>query len=306
LVNAAQEGGGALEELVRHVGDVGNLSSLSTIELGRLAEATISAAETAGTLSDAQAANADSNSAAAMTTEELADAYGDLSDAVDEYLNKIQGTEEAAAGEAEAQQALFDALTRNGNTFNTNTAAGRENIAMRNSWFDAVGAQVQAAFDFAAAGGNEEVAARRANNAIRDGVGDLRRARDAGLITADQFRDLAGRMRNIPHNIPMSVGPIANYNGTLNQINNLYAAAVAAGNAVNQIGGSLAGGGTYNPPGGGGGDSATADSFPTEMGWGGAPTVVVQVQGSVVGDVDRFADEVAYRAAEKLSRSGAF
>jgi hypothetical protein len=35
-------------------------------------------------------------------------------------------------------------------------------------------------------------------------------------------------------------------------------------------------------------------------------SVTVNVAGSVVGDVDRFADEVAYRAAEKLSRSGAF
>lgn len=171
----------------------------------------------------------------ATSADELAAQMGVLNKAISDYLDLSQSQEEAAAGEAEAQQALFDALVKNGDTFDVNTAAGRENIAARNSWIDAVGAQVTAAVNYAAANGNTEVAQRRANNAIRDGVGDLRAARDAGLITTAQFHDLAAGMRGIPHSIPANV--TSNVSSVLGEFRSLvgeieHAGAVAASHAA--------------------------------------------------------------------------
>jgi hypothetical protein len=142
---------------------------------------------------------------AARSAEELESAMGLLNQEITDYLNLTQSTQEAAASEAEAQQALFDALTQNGHTFNVNTEAGRENIRVMNSWVDTVAAQVQAASDYAAATGNAGVAQRRANQAIQSGIGDLRAMRDAGLITQEQFVRLRNQMLRIPHEIDSTV-----------------------------------------------------------------------------------------------------
>lgn len=141
----------------------------------------------------------------ATSAEEAAAAFGQLNDRIDAYLNRIQGVEEAAAAEAEAQQAWAEALRENGATYDINTEAGRENIQMRNAWVDTVGAQIQAAMDHGEATGNYERAQRQANRAIRSAIGDLRGMRDQGLITQEQFNRLSGEIRRVPHRVPVDI-----------------------------------------------------------------------------------------------------
>lgn len=183
----------------------------------------------------------------AVSAEELADAYDNLTSKIDEYLGRIQGSEEAAVAEAEAQAAWQQSLLENGNTYDINTEAGRENIRNRNAWIESVAGQIQAAAEYGAITGDTETAQRRMNGAVRSAVGDLRRARDAGLITSDQFDSLRRRIEKIPRDVPLAVGPIEGYDGTMDQLQAIYDQAQRAATAVGQIGGSLAGGGTYRP-----------------------------------------------------------
>lgn len=202
----------------------------------------------------------------ATSAEELAASYDVLSQRIDDYLGRIQGAEEAAAAEAEAQQSLADALMRNGHTFDINTAAGRENIAARNSWMDAVAGQIQAAADFAAQTGRTGEAQGRMNAAMRNAVGDLRRARDAGLITEEQFRTLSRQIQNIPRSVNITTD-LQGEEAVISGLQRIYNEAIRAANAVGQTGGSLAGGGSYAPesaPGGGGGGESTPAPADTE------------------------------------------
>lgn len=141
----------------------------------------------------------------ASSAEETAAAMGQLNDQIDEYLNRIQGVEEAAAAEAEAQQAWADSLRENGHSYDINTEAGRTNIQMRNSWVDTVAGQIQATIEHARITGNYEQAQRDANRAIQSAIGDLRSMKDAGLITQEQFNQLSGEIRRVPHNVPVNI-----------------------------------------------------------------------------------------------------
>lgn len=162
----------------------------------------------------------------AVSAEELADAYDQLNAEIDEYLTKIQGVEEAAANEAEAQQGLYEALSENGHSFDVNTAAGRENIAARNEWVDAVAAQIEAAGRQGEITGKTGRAQGQMNAAIRTGIGDLRRMRDAGLITGAQFDTMRGQIERIPHRVDIPV--TSNVQDVLTRFEQLPAAIQAA------------------------------------------------------------------------------
>lgn len=205
----------------------------------------------------------------AVSAEELADAYDNLTSKIDEYLSRLMGSEEAAAAEAEAQQAWQQSLLENGRTYDLNTEAGRENVRSRNAWIESVAGQIQAAAEYGSITGNTEAAQRRMNGAVRSAVGDLRRARDAGLITAEQYDTLRRRIERIPRRVPLAVGPIEGFDGTMDQLQAIYDEAQRAATAVGQIGGSLAGGGTYQPEAASnesGGRSRTAERAATETG----------------------------------------
>lgn len=213
--------------------------------LREVAEANVAQSSNAAEAAATNEALAGGFTDTATAAEDAEAAISEMNSRIDDYLGRIQGVEEAAAAEAEAQQAFFAALVENGNNFNVNSEAGRENIQMRNSWVEAVAGQVQAAAEHARITGNYEAAQRTANGAIRAGIGDLRGMRDAGLITQQQFQTLKGQIERIPSNIPMQVGPLEGYDTTSNQLQAIYREALRAAAAVGQIGGSLAGGGTY-------------------------------------------------------------
>jgi hypothetical protein len=119
-------------------------------------------------------------------------------------------------------------------------------------------------------------------------------------MTKGETDRLIATYARVPRSILTNV-QVTGADAAVSSIQRVYSAALRAASAVNQISGSLAGGGAYESTPGPG--ESFGGPAMTER-W--APSVIVQVQGSVVGDVDRFADEIAYRAAEKIARTGGF
>jgi hypothetical protein len=302
LVDAAQEGDGALEGLVSQIQDAGSLSTLSAIELGQLAQASSEAAQTAGELGDAQSANTDTAAANTSALTDQAAALTDVADSADsarDALDSLFGIQKSLDDAAVAVQATTDELSQslreNGRSFNIATDAGRQNYNAARAAAEAV-----AEYTIAARANGDSVQQAAAKG--RSLISSLRDTLRAAGMTKGETDRLIATYARVPRQLLTDV-QVTGADAAVSAIQRVYSAAVRAASAVNQISGSLAGGGAYESSAGpaesfGGGGAAMTERW--------APTVVVQVQGSVVGDVDRFADEVAYRAAEKLSRSGAF
>jgi hypothetical protein len=300
LVDAAQEGDGALEGMVAQIQEAGGLSNLSAIELGQLAEASAQAAATAGTLGDAQAANADAAAANTGSLTDQATALDDVADsadaargALDSLFGIQQSLDDAAIGVQSTTDDLSQSLRDNGRSFNIATAAGRANYQAARAAGEAIAEYTIAA----RANGDTVQQAAGKGRALIASLRDTLRA--AGMTKGETDRLIATYAR-VPRSILTNV-QVTGADAAVSSIQRVYSAALRAASAVNQISGSLAGGGAYESTPGPG--ESFGGPAMTER-W--APSVIVQVQGSVVGDVDRFADEIAYRAAEKIARTGGF
>lgn len=220
--------------------------------------------------------------------EETADEIRDLTDAIDEYLGNVLGVEEARDQLQESFQSLHDSLVENGTAWRGNTEAARAN---RDAGREVVRNHAEVIQSMIENGAGQEAMQQVTQNSIAK----LRAQRDQGLLTAEAFRTMARRIREVPTSLDIDT-EIHGADAVIRALQRIYGAAVAAANAVGQTGGSLAGGGTYSggggyngpPPGGvngnrdnfgyGSGQAAVAAAMsamtPSSLDFGGGPAAV--------------------------------
>lgn len=180
----------------------------------------------------------------ATSAEEAAARFDQLAAAMNAYLDTTLGVEAAQLSQQAGLDDLRESLTENRGAWDLNTEAGRANIAAGQDVVRQAAAVVDAAREEAQATGNYTAAQRTANGAMQSAIGQLRQMKNDGLLSASAYRTLRDRIMGIPHGIPGA-------DGIINELNQIYSAAISAANAIGQVGGSLAGGGSY-----GGGRSA--------------------------------------------------
>jgi ABC-type transporter Mla subunit MlaD len=243
-------------------------------------------AEATGTASDAL-----DEQAAALS--EIADSADSARDSLDALFGVQKSFDEAAVAVQATTDDLSQSLRDNGRSFNIATAAGRANYAAARAAAEAV-----AEYTIAARANGDTV--QQAAGKGRALTGSLRETLRAAGMTRGETDRLIATYARVPRQLLTDV-VVTGADAAVAAIQRVYSAALRAASAVNQISGSLAGGGAYgNESFAVGTTTTTNEAFPV----GGGTMVHVTVNGSVVGDVDRFADEIAYRAAEKLGKAG--
>lgn len=245
LVAAFEEGGPRAAAVGEQLRDqLGNISLndteivafLQTIPAAIAAAGDLAAAETEIDTSAAGTTVTLEDQAAALS--EVADAASAAHDQLDALFGVQQTMDEAAIALQSAIDDLSGSLQENGRTFDISTAAGRANM-------EAARAQASAIRDNTIAVAAQTGSAQRATSAQDGLTGGLRRTLLAAGLSERQTDELIRTYARVPRSVITNVA-LTGASAAISSINAIYAAAVQAANAVGQISGSLAGGGSYS------------------------------------------------------------
>jgi hypothetical protein len=193
--------------------------------------------------------------------EEVAEATGTASDSLDDQVTALQEVADSADEARDKLDALFgvqksldeantavqataDDLSRslreNGHSFNENTQRGRDNAAAARANAEAI---VDSTIAFRANNHSVQESAAR-HRFLVSGLRDTLRA--AGL-TKGEIERLIGSYARVPRRLLSQISQIG-ADAVISDLQRIYIEAQRAADAVRQIGGSLAGGGTYGGP----------------------------------------------------------
>lgn len=208
-IDIIQQGGPALDDLVERLAATGEVSEDTRSALEQIGAALAweddtttsieavdrvrAALEQAG--AELEGFDGRAAEAAFAGTEEGADAAAaavdDLNAAIDAYLNEITGVSGAQDALEQSFNGLFEALVENGPVFEGMTAGAIANREAFSGLLSDQAALIQSMFETGAS-------TEQMSNALWGSVGRLNQARQAGLITQQQFDFLAQSILNIP------------------------------------------------------------------------------------------------------------
>jgi hypothetical protein len=315
LADAASGGAEELRPMLAALVQTGEISAATAVEIGTLAARSADARGASQDLGAAEAANADaaaentdsiSDQAAALS--EVADSADAARDAIDALFGIQRSLDDATTAVQQTSDDLSASLRENGRVWDENRQRGRDNTA----------AAREAALAIA-----EQTIAFRNNGASVDEASDSNRffiqsLRDqllAAGLSRDKTEELIDTYARVPRKLLTEID--ANPQPAIDGVNR--AVGYATGNWAGRVftatlgvnaGAAVASLDNLNARAAASGfhiNESAAAPTPAEsfsVGAGPATMVHVTVNGSVVGDVDRFADEIAYRAAEKLGKAG--
>lgn len=239
---------GSLREFAQFLSESGySAQDVAQVLTGSALPAMLEATGLIGEVGPASEAAAGGLDGLGNSADEVAGQFDALNARIDAYLGTALGVEDAQVGLEASLDSLRESLAANGRTWDINTEAGRNNVAAGNDIVRNVGEVITAVMNEAEATGRYTGAQRTANGAMQNAIGELRRMRDSGRLSAEQYQILRDRILGIPHGVPGA-------DAIITDLQRIYQEAINAASAVGQISGSLGGGGSYS---GGGSSSAT-------------------------------------------------
>ena len=227
---AAENLGNAMKELGLDAGRVDDI-------LRSTAEANVAQAANAEEAAGANERLAGGLDEGASAANAQAEAIDELMGEIDAYLGRLQSVPEAADTLAGSFNDLFATVVENGAVWQGNSEAALENrAALRevvSSHVDLIGRMVE-----------NGASQQRLNSRTNETIGRLRASRDAGQITQEQFARLSREIRNVPGAVHTNV-EVTGGEQAIAILRRISREAQTAAAAVDQVSGSLAGGGGY-------------------------------------------------------------
>lgn len=240
---AAEQFGAAWARAGGPVGDIDQI-------LAETAAANVGlAAETEGSAAASERL-AEGLGVSATAAEDAESAIADLTERISDYLNETLGVGDAQDQLQSSFNSLFEQLLTGSRAFRGNSQAAIDNRAA----LDEIVRGTAEVIDVQHQQGAGERALQRTK---QQSIARIREAQRNHLIEASAAREAIRAIRGIPARSAFHLEMTADNSQALSSIQAVYAEAQRAGQAVSQIGGSLAGGGTYSPPAprSGGGES---------------------------------------------------
>jgi len=241
FIALVHEAAGVTEDTQEGIGTEGVAMARLNDALSDLSNGYEDAAGQMGVYADEASGAAGATTDNAISAEEAADAINALTQEIDDYVERVQGIEASRDSVQEAFQSLYESLLENGSAWRGDTEAARANREAMRGLVEQSAAYISTLVEQGASEGRiQRVKATTINR--------LREARRAGLLSADAFRELTDRINNVPGSVATNV-TLHGAETAIQQLARIHQEALDAAAAINQISGSLAGGGSYNPPG---------------------------------------------------------
>lgn len=155
-------------------------------------------ADAANRLAEGLAASGEGADALADGATDAFDAVENLTGAIDRYVDRVQGIEASRDAVQAAFQDLYTTLMENGRAWRGDTEAARENRSAMRSVVEQTASYISGLVEQGAS--ESRLQAVKARTIAR-----LRQSRDAGILSADAFRVLADRIRDIPAGVTVNV-----------------------------------------------------------------------------------------------------
>lgn len=177
----------------------------------------------------------------ATAAEDMQSAIDALSQEIDQYLTDTLGIGDAQDALQSSFNDLYAQLLGGNRAFRGNSDAAIQNR-------EALDEIVRGTAELIDVQQQQGAGERALQQTKQRSIERIRRAADMHLIERGAARQAIAAIRGIPARGSFHLTMTSDNTDALNDINAVYQAAVDAGRAVGQIGGSLAGGGTYSPP----------------------------------------------------------